>query len=234
MSNKVILITGGSKGIGLAVTKLFLKKNYFVVDASRTKSEIIKNKKYYFFKTDVSKEKEVKSLFDFINNKFGKLDILVNNAGFGKFGKLIDTKTKDFDDLFNVNVKGLYLCTRYALKLMLQFNKGDIVNIASIAGKNAIPNASLYCASKHAVLGLSGSLMLEVRNHNIRVSAICPGSVNTNFFDESENILTADRQTILASEDIAKTVWFIVNSNSRANFNEIEVRPANPVQAKRL
>lgn len=232
MNKKVILITGGSKGIGLAISKLFLKRKYSVINASRTDSGTIKNKKYYFFKTDVSKEKEVKALFDFINNKFGKIDILVNNAGFGRFGKLADTKTKDFDDLFNVNVKGLYLCTRYALKLMLRFNKGDIINIASIAGKNAIPNASLYCATKHAVLGMTGSLMLEVRNHNIRVSSISPGSVNTNFFDGSENILTADRKTILASEDIANAVWFIANSNSRANFNEIEVRPANPVQSK--
>ncbi len=113
---------------------------------------------------------------------------------------------------------------------MLRLDKGDIINIASIADKNAIPNASLYCATKHAVLGMTGALMLEVRNHNIRVSSISPGSVNTNFFDESENILTSDRNTILASEDIANAVWFI--AKSRADFNEIEVRPANPVQSK--
>jgi len=232
MDKKVILVTGGSKGIGLAIAQLFLKKNYSVIDASRTSNNIIKNKNYFYIKTDVSKENDVKALFNFIVNKFGKLDVLVNNAGFGKFGPLAESKTKDFDDLFNTNVKGLYLCTRYALKLMISSNKGDIVNISSIAGKNAIPNASLYCATKHAVIGLSKSLMLEVRNHNIRVSVICPGSVDTNFFDNTKNILTADRKTIISPTDIADSVWFIVNADPRTNFNEIEVRPANPVQAK--
>jgi len=231
MNKKVVLVTGGSKGIGLAVTKMFLKKNYFVIDASRTKSNAVKNKKYIFVKTDVSKEKEVKALFGFIIKKFCKLDIPVNNAGFGRFGTLLDSKTKDYDDLFNVNVKGLYLCTRYALEIMVTSNKGDIVNISSIAGKNAIPNATLYSASKHAVMGLSKSLMLEVRNHNIRVSVICPGSVDTNFFDGTENVLTADRRTIISPDDIADSVWFAVSSNPRAVFNEIEVRPANPIQA---
>ncbi len=232
MDKKAILVTGGSKGIGLAIAQLFLKKNYSVIDASRTSNNIIKNKNYFYIKTDVSKENDVKALFNFIVNKFGKLDVLVNNAGFGKFGPLAESKTKDFDDLFNTNVKGLYLCTRYALKLMISSNKGDIVNISSIAGKNAIPNASLYCATKHAVIGLSKSLMLEVRNHNIRVSVICPGSVDTNFFDNTKNILTADRKTIISPTDIADSVWFIVNADPRTNFNEIEVRPANPVQAK--
>ena len=146
MNKKVILVTGGSKGIGLAVIRLFLKKNYLVIDASRTQSNAVKSKNYFFFKTDVSKEKDVKALFNFITAKFGKLDVLVNNAGFGRFGALKDSETKDFDDLFNTNVKGLYLCTRYALKIMVSANKGDIVNISSIAGKNAIPNASLYAA----------------------------------------------------------------------------------------
>lgn len=232
MDKKVILVTGGSKGIGFAIIRLFIKKNYYVIDASRTGNNLINNKNYFYFKTDVSKENDVKALFAFIKSKFGKLDVLVNNAGFGIFGPLVESKTKDFDNLFNTNVKGLYLCSRYALKLMISAKRGDIVNISSIAGKNAIPNASLYCATKHAVIGLSKSLMLEVRNHNIRVSVICPGSVDTNFFDNTKNILTADRKTIISSEDIANSVWFIINANPRTNFNEIEVRPSNPVQAK--
>lgn len=226
-NNNVAVITGGSKGIGKACVEDFLKEDYIVIDASRTETQN-QNPNFHFIKTDVSNEDDVNNLFDFVKEKFGRLDVLINNAGFGRFAKLADSKTKDYDEMFAVNVKGLYLCTRYALNIMIPQNSGDIINIASIAGKNGVPTASIYCASKHAVMGFSKSLMLEVREHNIRVTVVCPGSVDTNFFDQPGSSMESDTDTILHSEDISAACLLAVRLPARALINEIELRPANP------
>ncbi|MEZ4690691.1 MAG: SDR family oxidoreductase [Ignavibacteria bacterium] len=160
---KVVLITGASKGIGLSCAKIFLKNNYTVINASRTNAKSIKDPYFHFIKTDVSKESDIKKLFETVIKKFKKIDVLICNSGFGRFAKLADSKTKDFDEMFAVNVKGLYLCNRYALKSMLKNKSGTIINISSMAGKNGVATASIYSATKHAVMGLSRSLMAEVR-----------------------------------------------------------------------
>lgn len=227
---KVVVITGASKGIGRSCAELFLKKKYIVINASRTDSKSIKNKNYYFIKTDVSVEKDVKNLFDRVIKDFKKVDILIANAGFGKFANLVDSKTTEFDDMFAVNVKGLYLCNRYVLKSMIERKSGTIINISSIAGKNGIATASIYSATKHAVMGLSKSLMAEVRKDNIRVVTICPGSADTNFFDDPSAILSADRKTILAAMDVAKVCLFTAELPQNALMNEIEIRPLFPVK----
>lgn len=225
---KTVLITGASKGIGRACAELFLKKNYIVINASRTEGSSVKNKNYHFYKTDVSKEKDVKKLFEFAVSKFSKIDVLICNAGFGKFANLAESKTKDFDEMFAVNVKGLYLCNRYALDSMLKRKSGTIINISSIAGKNGIATASIYSATKHAVIGLSASLMAEVRKENIRVVTICPGSVDTNFFDDPSAILSSRRETILSSKDVAEVCLLSAELPQNALLNEIEIRPLNP------
>ncbi|MGB3018967.1 MAG: SDR family oxidoreductase, partial [Ignavibacteria bacterium] len=104
---KIAVITGASKGIGLSCAKAFLKKGFIVVDASRTEAGKIKNKNYMYVKTDISKEKDVKVLIEKVIDRFGRIDVLICNAGFGKFANLIDSKTKDFDSMFAVNVKGV-------------------------------------------------------------------------------------------------------------------------------
>lgn len=225
---KVCIITGASKGIGLACAKLFLKNNYIVINASRTDLNPLKNKDYHFIKTDVAKENDVKNLFEKVLEKFKKVDVLICNAGFGKFGNLADSKTKDFDEMFAVNVKGLYLCNRYVLNSMLKNKSGTIINMSSISGKNSIATASIYSATKHAVMGLSRSLMAEVRQDNIRVVAICPGSVDTNFFDDPSAILSSKRNTILSAEDVAKVCLLSAELPQNAMINEVEIRPLNP------
>ncbi len=141
---------------------------------------------------------------------------------------LADSKTKDFDEMFAVNVRGLYLCNRYALKTMLERKNGIIINISSISGKNGIATASIYSATKHAVMGLSRSLMAEVRNDNIRVVTICPGSVDTNFFDHPSAVLSSKRDSILSPEDVAKSCLLAVELPERALMNEVEIRPLSP------
>jgi len=228
MPKKICLITGASKGIGRASAVKFLDNGYTVINASRKDSSPIKNEEYHFIKTDVSKEADVKAMVAKVLKKFGKIDVLVNNSGFGKFANLVDSKTKDFDEMFAVNVRGMYLCTRYVLKSMLKNESGTIINISSIAGKNGIETGSIYCATKHAVMGLTRSLMPEVRKKNVRVMAICPGSVDTNFFDHPGTLLNSSRDTILSPEDIAESVFFGANLPERATMSEIEVRPTNP------
>lgn len=230
-SAKVAIVTGGSKGIGRACVNSLLKDSYTVIDASRSKHSI-DDPNYVYVQTDVAHEGDVKKLFDFVQKEYGRLDVLINNAGFGKFANLADSTTKDFDEMFAVNVRGLYLCCRYALKIMIPQNSGVIINMSSIAGKSSIPTASIYSATKHAVMGISNSLMLEVRQHNIRVVKICPGSVDTNFFDHPGTMLTSSRESILSPEDIAQACMFAINLPEGAMMSEVELRPTNPKKEK--
>ncbi|HRE41640.1 MAG TPA: SDR family oxidoreductase [Ignavibacteria bacterium] len=226
---KIALVTGGSKGIGRAIVKSLLNEKYIVIDASRSRVDL-NNQDFYFIKTDVAIERDIDNLFSFINEKFGRLDVLINNAGFGKFAPFNESKLSDFDDMFAVNVRGLYMCTKKALNFMLEQKSGFIANIASIAGKTSIEQASIYCATKHAVMGLTKSLFLEVRKSGIRVVAICPGSVDTNFFDQPGTTLHSDRNTLLAPQDVADAVIYALKSPERCLVNEIELRPLNPVK----
>ncbi len=225
---KIAVITGASKGIGLSCAKAFLKKGFIVVDASRTEAGKIKNKNYMYVKTDISKEKDVKVLTEKVIDRFGRIDVLICNAGFGKFANLVDSKTKDFDSMFAVNVKGVYLSCRYALPHMLEQKSGTIIIVSSIAGKNGVASASIYSATKHAVIGLASSLMAEVRKDNVRVVTVCPGSVDTNFFDQPGTILNSRRETILSPDDVAAACLLAVELPQNALMNEIEIRPLMP------
>ncbi len=226
--SKIAVITGASKGIGKACAELFLKNNYIVINASRSDPKPIRNKNYRFIKTNVALEKDVKKLFKNVIKEFGMIDTIICNAGFGRFANLADSRTEDFDEMFAVNVKGLYLCNRYALQSMLKRKSGTIINISSVAGKNGIATASIYSATKHAVIGLSSSLMAEVRKDNIRVVTICPGSVDTNFFDDPSAALSSNRETILSPEDVAKVCLLSSELPQNALMNEVEIRPLNP------
>ncbi|MDZ4711071.1 MAG: SDR family oxidoreductase [bacterium] len=225
---KICLITGASKGIGLACAKMFLNENYIVISASRTNPGHIKNEDFHFIKTNVADEKSVKSLFEKVIKKFKHVDVVICNSGFGKFSTLAESKTKDFDEMFAVNVRGVYLCCRYAVKNMLKRKSGTIINISSIGGKNGIATASIYSATKHAVIGLSSSLMAEVRKDNIRVITVCPGSVDTNFFDHPSAALSSSRDTILSAEDVARVCLLSAQLPQNALISEVEIRPLNP------
>ncbi len=228
MDKKICIITGASKGIGLACAKKFISNGYIVIGGARTNENPINNSDFEFIKTDVSKEEDVKNLIETTLNKYGKINVLINNAGFGLFANLADSTTEDFDSMFGTNVRGLYLCCRYAVKSMIEKQDGLIINISSIAGKSSIATASIYSATKHAVIGLSNSLFQEVRKHNVRVTTVCPGSVDTHFFDAPGTMLTSSRDTILASENIADACYLAASLPVGATLSEIELRPTNP------
>jgi NADP-dependent 3-hydroxy acid dehydrogenase YdfG len=228
MNKKICVITGASSGIGFACAKKFLAEGFTVINASRSDKNQIQNENYEYIQTDVAKEEEIKNLIEQVISRHGKIDVLVNNAGFGLFAELINTTTEEFDSMFSVNVRGLYLCCRYALKHMIEKQSGIIINIASIAGKNSVATASIYSATKHAVMGLSSSMFLEVRKHNIRVTTVCPGSVDTHFFDAPGTMLTSSRESILSASDVAESCWLAASLPVNATVSEIELRPTNP------
>lgn len=234
LENKIAVITGAGKGIGRAAAKLFLREGASVALNSRTKTDLDSfvnenssfGSKILTVPGDISDENVIKKLIDETINKFKRVDILVNNAGFGIFDDFVNSTNKDFDDMFATNVRAVYILTRDLLPHMIKQKEGTIINIASIAGKNGVPGGAIYSATKHAVMGLSRSILFEVRKHGIRVVAICPGSVNTEFFRESSSDLK--NETMLTPDDIADSVLYAAMLPPNATVNEIEIRPANP------
>ena len=154
----------------------------------------------------------------------GSVDILVNNAGIGVFKPVVAMQVSEFDAMWNVNMRGVFLATRAVLPSMIRSRKGAIVNIASLAGKNTFKGGAGYGATKWALRGFAGSLMLEVREHNIRVVTICPGSVDTDFSPGGKK-----GAHITQPEDVASAVIFAVTAPERSMFSEIDLRPTNPV-----
>jgi len=231
MKDKVVIVTGAGRGIGKAIALKFAAEQSRLVLAARTKSEIetvadeVKRggAEALAVPTDVTKEDQVERLVKTAHNTFGRIDVLVNNAGFGIFSKVAEMKTEDFQSMFDVNVRGVFFCTRAVLPHMIEQNDGVIVNIASLAGRNAFVGGAGYCATKWALIGFARSLMLEVREHNIRVITICPGSVDTSFGRDGGR-----KQSILQAQDVAETVLAAVRMPARAMVSEIDIRPTNP------
>jgi 3-oxoacyl-[acyl-carrier protein] reductase len=235
--NKIAVITGAGKGIGKATAKLFLKEGADLILTSRNKQDlelfVSENEEYKnkitIIAGDISKESTIEKIRDITIEKYNRIDILVNNAGFGIFDNMIDSRLEDFDAIFSTNVRAVYLLTKQFLPYMIKEQSGTIINISSIAGKQGFATGTIYCASKHAVMGLSRALMLEVRKYNIRVAVICPGSIATDFFRaESKTNLTGRAETVLQAEEIAETILLTASLPNNATISELEIRPTNP------
>lgn len=162
-----------------------------------------------------------------MQERLGDPDVLVNNAGLAHWVPVEQMTIAQFDETMAVNVRGVFLMTRAFLPAMRRHRRGHIVNIASLAGKNAVPGAAAYSASKHAVLGFSKSLLMEVREHGIRVVAVCPGSVVTAFFDRAGRELERPERK-LRPEDVADAVVAALELPERALLSELDIRPTTP------
>ncbi len=234
LKDKVALVTGSGRGIGKAIAFRMSLEGVEVILTARTakelegaRSEIEKHGgKAMCLQADLTRETDIERMFSEINKKYGRLDILVNNAGMGRFGPARSLSMADFDEMWNLNMRALFQCTQKALPIMEKQNSGVIVNISSLAGKNAFVNGSGYAATKWALMGYSKCLMLEERQYNIRVITVCPGSVDTSFSAlEQESDRT---RKILKPEDVADAVYAALILPEHAMMSEIDLRPTNP------
>src|SRR5206468_5677011 len=170
---------------------------------------------------DVTKSAEVSDLIVKTESALGPITILVNNAGIGLFGPTHETTESDWDRVLNTNLKSVFLVSRAVVPSMIRRGSGDIINISSLAGKNTFAGGGIYCASKWGVLGLSGCMAEDLREHGIRVSVICPGSVATEFSTRGAK----DTSKGLSPEDVAHAVEAIVTQGPRSFLSEVHLRP---------
>ncbi len=190
--NKLAIVTGSYQGLGKGIAKEFAKNgsNLILVDIDEKLKTTQEELKEYgntveIIIGDVSQESTAKSVMNIVETKFTGLDILVNNAGIGGINKTLwELPSEEFDRVYSINLKSVFLFCKYAVPLMLKNNYGRIVNIASIAGKEGNPNASAYSATKAGVIGLTKSLGKELSKTEIRVNCITPAVVNTSILDE--------------------------------------------------
>jgi NADP-dependent 3-hydroxy acid dehydrogenase YdfG len=231
-----ILITGASSGFGAATAKLFASKGFGLVLMARRKNkldtlvnELPENIEAHILVADVRNEEVVTNAINSLPKhvKIG-LSILVNNAGLavGK-GPIDRGLIDDWDRMIDTNVKGLLYVSRAVIPLLKANNKGHIINVASIAGKEVYPGGNVYCATKHAVDALSRAMRIDLVNYNIKVSNLAPGAAETEFSivrfkgNEAQAKSIYDGYDPLVAEDIAETLWFMCSRPDHVNVNDI-------------
>lgn len=230
LSGQVALVSGSGRGIGRAIALDLAAHGAHVVVSARSADQIesvaneIKDAggKATPIVADVADEQNVRTVFETIRQKLGRLDILVNNAGLGLYGPVKEFEVRDFDRVIAVNLRGTFLCCQEAMRLMAQQGRGFIVNISSVVGVKGYPNQAAYTASKHGVMGLTKSLAVEAQEHGIRVSAILPGGVDTDMAARARPDL--DRSILIRPEDVAQSVIYLLSLSDRAHVDQIQIR----------
>lgn len=233
--NRIAVVTGGTKGIGYAIAERLLKAGAKVLICGRDRNDLKAALERLSARgnvegeiCDVRSEDQVRMLLEECERRLGGLDILINNAGIGIMGKMVDEMSGDeFRQTLETNLFGVFYACHYAIPMMRKRGGGYIINISSLAGQNAHPRMAAYNASKFGLNGFSEAMMQEVREHNIKVSYICPGSVNTYFGGDTP---TKDQSWQLQPEDIAQVVIDLLETAPRALPSKIEIRPSNPPQ----
>lgn len=240
LKNKVAIITGASSGIGYATSLTLSKAGIRVaVGARRTErlqeleKQIIKNNgEILVQKTDVTRKSDCDSLVNTIVEKWGKVDILINNAGLMPLSYFKNGKVEEWEQMIDVNIKGVLYCTSAVVPYMVEKKSGHIINISSVAGRIVFAGGSVYCATKHAIAALSEGLRKELSpTYNIRVTCIEPGAVETELLesitDESMTgfIQATKNMETLRSDDIANAILYAVQAPGHVNVNEILLRP---------
>ena len=234
LSGKVAFVTGGSRGIGLAIARALVLEGAQVaitgksdahLSAARPLIEAEGPASVETFKTDVRRYEDVERALAAVVSRFGGLDIVINNAGVGIFANVADMSPEQWSEVIDTNLTGVFHVCRAAIPHLRRRGGGTIINISSLAGKNSFTTAAAYCASKAGLNAFSEALMQEVRYDNIRVSYVMPGSVATEFAggDEAKG---ADWKT--APEDVADVVRDLLQQNPRSLASRVELRPSKP------
>jgi 3-oxoacyl-[acyl-carrier protein] reductase len=235
MSSQVAIVTGGSKGIGLAIARALLERGMQVVITARKQDALTRaqqqlggSARVHAVRGDVGVPGDAERLVGAAVQRFGAVDILVNNAGVGRFANASELSIEDWRQVIDTNLSGVFYCTRAAIPEMKRRGGGWIINISSLAGKNAFPGGAAYCASKAGLNAFSEALMQEVRYDNIRVSYIMPGSVSTGFGDRG---LGGEADWKLTPEDVARVVLDLISQDPRSLPSRVELRPSKPRKA---
>jgi 3-oxoacyl-[acyl-carrier protein] reductase len=233
-SGKVAVVTGSSKGIGYAIAEALVQAGASVTVSARHAEEVsaaaarlnaLGRGRALGVPCDVRDPAAVRELIRTSVAEFGGLDILVNNAGVGHFAPVAELSFERWDQVIETNLSGVFYCCREAIPQLRKRGGGWIINIASLAGKNALAGGTAYNASKFGLVGFSEALLLDVRNDNIRVSYLMPGSVATHFNDHTPGEADAWK---IQPEDIAQVVLDLLEVPGRTMPSRVELRPTRP------
>jgi 3-oxoacyl-[acyl-carrier protein] reductase len=227
LSGQTAVVTGAGRGIGAAIAHKLASLGANVLlcgrtakPLERTAAEIGGQAKAR--QCDVTRLESVQALAGFVEQSFGRIDILVNNAGVGSFSTpLYEMTPEEWEKVLNTNLRGVYYCIRSFAPMMIRAKTGHIVNISSLAGKNALPNGAAYAASKWGLNGLSYSVAEELRAHSIRVSVVCPGSVDTELSPHTGK----NPAKMLQANDVAHVVAMLVTQAPQSFASEVLLRP---------
>ncbi|KAA0742344.1 3-ketoacyl-ACP reductase [Bacillus sp. AY3-1] len=235
LQGKNALITGAGRGIGRAVAIALAKEGVNVGLLARSEENLkavakeveAEGVKAVITTADVSSYEEVTTAIETLKNGLGSIDILINNAGISKFGKFLELDVADWEKIIQVNLMGVYYATRAALPSMIEQQSGDIINISSTAGQKGAPVTSAYSASKFGVLGLTESLAMEVRKHNIRVTALTPSTVATDMAVDL-GLTDGNPDKVMQAEDIAEFIVAQLKLNKRTFIKSAGLWSTNP------
>ena len=231
MIQKVIWITGASTGIGKEIAMEFSRAGHIVVVTARRKSRLVKivseikfaDREASAFVCNVISERSVQITAKRIREKYGSIDVLVNNAGVTVFKSFLETKTFDYDNVIDTNLRGSFLCMKNVIPQMIKNKKGHIINILSVAANTAFENSSVYSASKAGLLAMSNGLREEVRRYNIKVTNILPGATETPMCDSKSRQRYKNR--MMSPADIARITLEVFQQPRKVLIEEVIIRP---------
>lgn len=245
--NKIALITGASSGIGEACAHVFAREGFNLILTGRQTEKLEKlasalniqyNTEVAVATFDIRDKASVKHHLETLPEAWKKVDVLVNNAGLSKGLEPLNAgNLDDWDLMIDTNIKGLLYTSKIVSNWMIANGSGHIVNLGSIAGKEVYPNGNVYCATKHAVDALNKAMRVDLLPHRIKVSAINPGAVETNFSNVRFNGDTERSKKVyegfepLVAADIAETIWFIVSRPAHVNINDLTIMPTAQANA---
>jgi 3-oxoacyl-[acyl-carrier protein] reductase len=233
LSGKVALITGASAGIGRASALALAQEGASLVLTARRKDRLSELEaavkkaggKAVSIVGDATQEEIAQQCVDAAVKTFGSLDILINNVGVGNYKNLIDTSAADYDEMMDSNVRSTFLFTRYAAPVMIKQKSGTILMISSMAGKYGFAGEAVYCATKFAQVGFAQALDKELRPHGIKVGAICPGGVKTEFaLGKGRTEDGVAKSGMLDPEDVASAVLLACTQSSKSRIIEVQMR----------
>lgn len=245
--NKIALITGATSGIGKACAHLYAEHDYNLIITGRRAERLdqLKNElennysvKVEALNFDVRSNEAVVEAFNTLSDEWRSIDVLINNAGLAKgLSSIQGGDLNHWEQMIDTNVKGLLYVSKAIMPFMIERKKGHIVNVGSVAGKEVYPNGNVYCATKHAVDALTKAMRIDLLPHKIKVSAVCPGAVDTEF---SEVRFDGDKEKAekvyvgyepLRAEDIADAIYFMTSRPAHVNINDLLIMPTAQASA---